>query len=309
MRCSMQLRECEYILAIAEEGNMGKAAQRLYVSQPALSKMLTKLEESIGMPLFERQSSGMTPTRTGEAYIEGARRMLELNSQWEQEINSASGKHPSLYLGVPMLRLLPLTGYVLPRLAKQFPGLQVHYLITPQGKLLVDLLNNKCSLGIGIAGPKFSNILNCDMIGQEEFVLVVPKGHPLEKEASPKNGGHYPHIPTSLLKNVPFVLSRPDAYSTRLTLHFFNQNDLHPPIAITLHGTRDIINVVAGGGGVSLLPSQPLKAMGFEDRLTYLQVDTQEPPMQVCVMYRRGYTLSKAESAFVELLREAYRLD
>ena len=53
----MQLRECEYILAIAQEGNMGKAAQRLYVSQPTLSKMLAKLEEEIGAPLFERQSS------------------------------------------------------------------------------------------------------------------------------------------------------------------------------------------------------------------------------------------------------------
>ena len=48
----MNLRECEYILAIAHEGNMGKAAQLQYVSQPMLSKMLSKPEEEIGAPLF-----------------------------------------------------------------------------------------------------------------------------------------------------------------------------------------------------------------------------------------------------------------
>ena len=97
----MQLRECEYVLAIAQEGNMSKAAQRLYVSQPTLSKMLAKLEENIGMPLFERQSTGMVPTAAGTVYIEGARRMLELNSQWEQEINAASRNAQAMITAMP----------------------------------------------------------------------------------------------------------------------------------------------------------------------------------------------------------------
>ena len=303
----MQLRECEYILAIAEEGNMGKAAQRLYVSQPTLSKMLTKLEESVGAPLFERQSSGMVPTRTGEAYIEGARRMLEMNSQWEQEISAASGKQPSLFIGLPMLRMQALNHYVFPLLSQQFPGLQVRYIHTPQGKMLVDLINNKCSLGLGIVGQKFSHILNCDLVGEEEYVLVAPKGHPLEKKAQKQSGSRYPHIPIPLLRDVPFVISRPDAYSSRVARRFFEENDLHPPIALTLQGAGDILPAVAGGSGVALLPSQPLKALGMADQLTYLHVNISEESMQVGVMYRRGYVLNTVETAFVELMREVYR--
>ena len=303
----MHLRECEYILAIAQEGNMGKAAQRLYVSQPTLSKMLAKLEENIGMPLFERQSTGMVPTAAGTAYIEGARRMIELNAQWEQEINAASGNHPLLDIGIPMVRLDVVVYYVLPRLARRFPGLQTHSSHTPQGKLVVDLINNKCALGLGIIKEKYSHILNNEIVGEEEYVLVVPKGHPLERKARPKAGCRYPHVEVSQLKDTPFVISRPDAYSARVTQRFFSDNDITPPIAIRMQNTGNIMKAVAGGAGVALLPSQPLSAMGAADKLAYLHVDVHEQPMQIGVLYRRGYALSLIEKAFIAELREAYR--
>ena len=303
----MQLRECEYILAIAQEGNMGKAAQRLYVSQPTLSKMLAKLEENIGMPLFERQSTGMVPTAAGTAYIEGARRMIELNAQWEQEINAASGNHPFLDIGIPMVRLDVVVYYVLPRLARRFPGLQTHSSHTPQGKLVVDLINNKCALGLGIIKEKYSHILNNEIVGEEEYVLVVPKGHPLERKARPKAGCRYPHVEVSQLKDTPFVISRPDAYSARVTQRFFSDNDITPPIAMRMQNTGNIMKAVAGGAGVALLPSQPLSAMGAADKVAYLHVDVHEQPMQIGVLYRRGYALSLIEKAFIAELREAYR--
>ena len=303
----MHLRECEYILAIAQEGNMGKAAQRLYVSQPTLSKMLAKLEENIGMPLFERQSTGMVPTAAGTAYIEGARRMIELNAQWEQEINAASGNHPLLDIGIPMVRLDVVVYYVLPRLARRFPGLQTHSSHTPQSKLVVDLINNKCALGLGIIKEKYSHILNNEIVGEEEYVLVVPKGHPLERKARPKAGCRYPHVEVSQLKDTPFVISRPDAYSARVTQRFFSDNDITPPIAIRMQNTGNIMKAVAGGAGVALLPSQPLSAMGAADKLAYLHVDVHEQPMQIGVLYRPGYALSLIEKAFIAELREAYR--
>ena len=303
----MQLRECEYILDIVQEGNMGKAAQRLYVSQPTLSKMLAKLEENIGMPLFERQSTGMVPTAAGTAYIEGARRMIELNAQWEQEINAASGNHPFLDIGIPMVRLDVVVYYVLPRLARRFPGLQTHSSHTPQSKLVVDLINNKCALGLGIIKEKYSHILNNEIVGEEEYVLVVPKGHPLERKARPKAGCRYPHVEVSQLKDTPFVISRPDAYSARVTQRFFSDNDITPPIAMRMQNTGNIMKAVAGGAGVALLPSQPLSAMGAADKLAYLHVDVHEQPMQIGVLYRRGYALSLIEKAFIAELREAYR--
>ena len=88
---------------------------------------------------------------------------------------------------------------------------------------------------------------------------------------------------------------------------FFSDYDITPPIAVRMQNTGNIIKAVAGGAGVALLPSQPLTAMGLADKLTYLHVDVHEPPMQIGVLYRRGYTLSPIEKAFIAELREAYR--
>ncbi len=304
----MQLRECEYILAIAEEGNMGKAAQRLYTSQPTLSKMLGKLEEKIGMPLFERQPTGMVPTAAGAVYIDGARKMLELNAQWEKDIDTVTGKLPVLDVGFPMIRLDILACRVVPALAARYPGLQSVYICTSQSRIATDLLNNKCAIGVGIITEQYASLLNYETVGEEEYVLAVPKGHPLERKAHPLPGSRFPHLAVSHLKNTPFVLSRPGAYSTRVAQRFFEDHGITPPIALTMQNTGNIMKAVAYGTGVALLPSQPLDAIGMKDKLTYLHVDTREEPMQIGVLYRRGHVLNRIELALAEELHEAYRM-
>lgn len=70
----MNTRELEYILAIAKEKSISKAAEKLYVTQPALSLFLTRLESQLGTPLFIRGASGLIPTFAGERYIQMSRR-------------------------------------------------------------------------------------------------------------------------------------------------------------------------------------------------------------------------------------------
>src|SRR3954451_10068472 len=72
----MELRQLNYLVAIAEEGNLGRAAARLYVSQPALSYALRKLEAELGVPLFERHSGGVTQTPAGRDVVAEARRTV-----------------------------------------------------------------------------------------------------------------------------------------------------------------------------------------------------------------------------------------
>lgn|GEM_PF-1882935 len=303
----MNLRECEYILAIAQEGNMGKAAQLLYVSQPTLSKMLSKLEEEIGMPLFERQSTGMVPTSVGETYIQCARRMIELNEQMDQEIKNVTGLQPLIDVGFPVLRSEMMTRDVFLRLSKEFPGMLVHFIYTPQNKLAVDLLNNRFALGVGIITTKYQQILNCEKVGNEEYVLVVPKGHPLERKARAVEGRRYPVISAENLEQTPFVLSRPDAYSTRFAQRFFMENGINPPVALTMPQTGNLIHAVAFGAGVALLPSLPLKTLELQEQLTYLCIEQILEPMEIGVLYRKGYTLSKIETRFIEMLCQTYQ--
>jgi hypothetical protein len=124
-----------------------------------------------------------------------------------------------------MIRLDILACRVVPALAARYPGLQSVYICTSQSRIATDLLNNKCAIGVGIITEQYASLLNYETVGEEEYVLAVPKGHPLERKAHPLPGSRFPHLAVSHLKNTPFVLSRPGAYSTRVAQRFFEAKE------------------------------------------------------------------------------------
>lgn len=77
----MDRREIEYVIVIAQEKTLSKAADRLFVSQPALSRFLLKLEDELGLPLFERRKRQLIPTYAGELYLATARSILQLQQK------------------------------------------------------------------------------------------------------------------------------------------------------------------------------------------------------------------------------------
>ena len=81
----MEHREMEYVIVIAQEKNLSKAAERLFISQPALSRFLTKLENELGTPLFERKNRQYLPTYAGELYLDTARQILRLQQQFDAD--------------------------------------------------------------------------------------------------------------------------------------------------------------------------------------------------------------------------------
>ena len=87
----MDIRKPEYIVAIADEGSVTRAAEKLFLTRPALSHYLLTLEESLGSPIFRRTRSGLIPTAAGEIYIRGARQVLDTVRQTQKELDDLEG--------------------------------------------------------------------------------------------------------------------------------------------------------------------------------------------------------------------------
>lgn len=89
----VELRQLRYLLAIAEVGHVGRATQRVHISQPALSQQLCKLERELGVSLFTRHHRGVSPTEAGLVMLEHARRILEQVDQARQAIDNLHRDH------------------------------------------------------------------------------------------------------------------------------------------------------------------------------------------------------------------------
>ena len=123
----MLLKELRYVLAIHTYGTMAKASQHLYISQPALSKYIQNLEDTLNVELFHRNNGRLTLTFAGEQYVSAATRMLEIFENLENELtdvqNAAKGR---IRLGISTYRGPYLLPKVIAKFHREYPSIDLN---------------------------------------------------------------------------------------------------------------------------------------------------------------------------------------
>lgn len=172
----MNSKEARYLLAIAEFKTLSKAAQNLYVSQPALTKFLKSEEQQVGAPLFSHYQNEYYPTYIGEKYLFYAKKVLELEAQWEAERSDLIGlKKGRLNLAVPIVRSRLLIPESIIRFHRDYPQVKVH--VFEEAVAVERLLLQRSDIDLAIYNIS-SDVrdLDYEYIGISELVLVVPSG-------------------------------------------------------------------------------------------------------------------------------------
>jgi len=175
----MNLRDLQYIVSVAELGHFGRAAAACHVSQPTLSGQILKLEEELGVAVFERVGKRVRPTPVGEQIIAHARKAI--GAALDISATARASRDP--LAGIIRLGVIPtIAPYFLPdRLANfsmKFPGVRVSIVeeITP---VLLERLQeaaiDMALLALPVPGEQFV----CEELLREPLYLVVPRGHRL----------------------------------------------------------------------------------------------------------------------------------
>jgi LysR family hydrogen peroxide-inducible transcriptional activator len=180
----MNLRDFQYLVALAETRHFGRAAEQSHVSQPTLSAQIKKLEQQLGVQLVERQPRKVALTDIGERIVARARRILH---EVDDITELARGSRDPL-AGVLRLALIPTLGpyllpLVTPRLRKQLPKLQLLLYEFQTGPLLERLRAGDLDVGVLALGVDVSG-LEVAPLYDEPFALAVPASHALAKKHS-----------------------------------------------------------------------------------------------------------------------------
>jgi LysR family hydrogen peroxide-inducible transcriptional activator len=177
----MNIRDLKYLVAVAEHGHFGKAAEACFVSQPALSMQIKKLESTLGVTLFERSNNSFLITPEGSVIVDYARQILnQIGDMLEAAQMIKDPYAGEIRLGVfPTLApfLLPL---IIPKITEFFPKLLI-YLIEEKTEVLIEQLEHGKLDAAFLAGPLKEAGFDETPLFEEEFLLAISKKHPLKK--------------------------------------------------------------------------------------------------------------------------------
>ncbi len=300
----MNIQELNYIMCIAKHRNLTRAAQELYVSQPTLSKCLQKLERDLDGKLFSRSGNCYTPTYLGKRYMEYARKMLEVNQDWEKELLDIQAcRKGELNIALPLMRSSCIVPDVLPVFHEKYPDVKVNFLeetYAIQERLLLD---DQLDFAVFNEAHPHPNLVY-EVLANEEVLLMLSPHHPLAKQGIEREGCRYPWIDLKLLEKEPFILHFPDQTTGRIALELFEAYGIQPPVPFHTRNSQACAILAYQGLGACLIPENYVKSMKFDPLPTCFSVGDGGVFSTLTIAYRRGAYLPSYARDFIKIAQE-----
>ncbi|AQA17393.1 LysR family transcriptional regulator [Halioglobus japonicus] len=300
----MTLTELRYLVALAECGHFRKAADTCNVSQPTLSIAIKKLEEELGIDLFERARHKVSPTPIGEQVVNQARTVLQEASNLVQL--AEQGKDP-LGTVLSVGAIYTVGPYLFPRLVsslrKQVPEMPLYieenFTASLRGKLSRGALD-----AIFVALPFTEPDVVTRSLYDEPFVVLMPEDHPLAKEKAIDPAALAAHKVLMMGEGHCFrdqVLEACPGLQESIVEH--NARD-----QATVEGSslETLKHMVAGGMGITVLPDSAASLALYGDTpLTVRPFTDPAPARTIALAWRVSYPRHQAIDALTDALREA----
>lgn len=293
----MRLEDLQYFQAIAEELNIGRAALRLGISQPALSKRLQRLEAELGFRLFDRTPKGVTFTHAAEVFHE---RIQQVHNNLSEAIKEAEAVHlgglGTLRVGVsPLYVDYPFLDAV-ERLRQQRPAARMSVALSLNDVLIEKLQVGEIDIALSALDVAHQDGLARLPLFDDALRVVARPGHPLLSRR---------RLRLADLAGQEWILPGPGVMARRQVEARFLEAGLPPPVAAVEVGvsTSQLIGLVQRSDLLSLLSDQ-MRATGLGADLVPLDIAEAVWVRPVGVMVREGGRLPPLAQRLIELLQE-----
>ncbi|MFL0167452.1 LysR family transcriptional regulator [Candidatus Clostridium helianthi] len=249
----MDIKHLEYIIEIAEQKNMTKSAENLFVSQSSLSQYLSKLEGELGTPLFNRTKNEMTLTPAGNLYVESAKAVVQIKKKLYQNIKNLSGTG-RIIIGVTSQWGLNMITNIISEYKKAFPNIILEIIEDSVPSIKKDINLGKIDFAIMSVNTLNDILVKYEVLREEEVVFAVPNTHNyclIHKNESKQ-------IVTSelekIFKNDSFILSKKDSTIRNIADDIFKISNFSPDTVCELNSMAAVIEMVSNGVGVAFVP-------------------------------------------------------
>lgn len=287
----MDIPNLQAFVAVAEHGSFSLAAERLFLTQPAMSKRITALEHKLGTPLFDRIGRQVTLTEAGRALLPRARHILEavedsrralsnLSERVEGPLSIGTSHHVGLHHLPPLLRAF----------TARYPAVDLDIRFLDSEEACQAVLHGELELAVVTLPEPAPANLTTRVLWNDPLAVVVGHDHPLaaSKETN-----------LETLATLPAVLPGQGTFTRALVESAFAAHGLHPVVKLSTNYLETIKMLVSVGLGWSVLP----RTLADADTVT-LPVPGLALTRHLGVVHHASRTLSNAGRAMMRLLEE-----
>jgi DNA-binding transcriptional LysR family regulator len=276
----MELRHLRYFVAVAEELNFTRAAERLGIGQPPLSLQIRQLEEELGTQLFRRKARGVELTAAGKLLLEEARIILRRVAQAETGVRRrARGETGRVILGSSGATYFhPLIPAIIREFSVRYPDVVLHPQASYTALLMARLRAGQIDAAFVRPLVDDSEGLTLHLLVNEPWVMVVPKDHPLATKSS---------APLQSVVNEPFILYARELnpeYHDLVTAACRNAG-FEPRLGPEAPQILPVIPMVAAGLGVSIVPESTRQIL--LEGVAYVAIEGYVPRSRISLAHRR----------------------
>ncbi|MBR2282106.1 MAG: LysR family transcriptional regulator [Spirochaetales bacterium] len=290
----MELRVLRYFVAVAEELNITRAADRLNISQPPLSAQIRNLEDELDTVLFIRGKRHLQLTESGRLLYRYAKEILSLSEKTSNEIRlMGKGMHGTVSIGLVEGSAPDIASKWIESFIKQYPEVKFRIMDGNSDELIERLRSGLINLAV-ITAPCDQTLLNSFKVGQEKMTAFMSRENPLSNLPGDT-------IDLASLKDQPLIVPSREAINDMI-YKWFKEIDAEPRIVCKMDNYLDVAALAGGNVGVSIFPKT---SYVLNQKIVAKEIVNSGREVEYLFVWLKGKPLPLPDEAFIDFVRQS----
>lgn len=297
--------DVRYLVAVRETGNISKAAEKLFITQPSLSQMIQGVEKELGQAVFRRSRDGIDETEFGRGLLDQLAQVQKLFADMHAELEAFEQmKKSTIQFGIPVNLGAYLLPAVLPVFEAMYPGIQVRF-----------RENNSSELGRMAAGRKVDFVimhvqeqqeeLDYELFFEDPFYLVVPAAWKHKLSFARKQVLNAEDLKP--LESFPFIMAANRQKLRQVADAVLARTGINPEIRFTTKSMETVRRLCAAGMGITFLPHSYLTLFSGAEGLECFRLDESlNASWKLAAAYAKGTHLTRGSREFLKVLKNHF---
>lgn len=305
----MSSRDFDYFMAIAETGSISKAAERLYISQPSLSKYLKRLEGNLGIELFHRGSYPLTLTEAGEIYQKYVQSSIAREKLLQRDFSNL--KKPTsgtVTMGLTVWRSSVLLPVVLPLFWHRYPDIQIQVQEGSHQFLASLMDHDKLDFALMHLPNKYENsAMAYEHLMDENIIFVVNRSSPVMEKLPPYNGPqHLSNEQFRLFRDEFFIMPNEAQNIYEVTGNYLERLGIVPKVRISTANIVAAVKLVEANLGVVFAPGLIVRGGHIPENLAFFTVG--DPPLgwEIAIAYKKERLPCHQARLFIKCIESCF---